>query len=209
MRRERPRRFGEACHVRHLHQDWRGGGGGRPLSRPFYLGTRAEAPRVLRRSGLPCVTWSQGALRGAAIHPFPGARAARAPGAGKTAGRGGRLEPEFVQAASMGAGGRPRSRRLARVRRRCTESREMETPWSLGTGAERGGGCGGAKTFKTGLDGGRHAQRAGHGGGHAGSPCGLKHRRAEADGGGRAERQGLQVHRGARRAADGGTRPLP
>lgn len=52
------------------------------------FGHTAVAHRVLRRSRLPRVTWSQGAPRDATIHSFHNARAARASRAGRTAGRG-------------------------------------------------------------------------------------------------------------------------
>lgn len=57
--------------------------------------TQARACRVLRRSGLPRVTWSQGTPRDAAIHFFHSARAAPASGTRRTAGRSERFEPEF------------------------------------------------------------------------------------------------------------------
>lgn len=66
-----------------------------PLSLFFCLRIPTGARRVLRRSGLPRVTCSQGAPRDAAIHAFYRARATRTSRARRTAGHARRFELEF------------------------------------------------------------------------------------------------------------------
>ena len=91
---------GENCHVIPFNQ----GLGRRPLSLPFYLWTHAHSHGVLRRPGLPRVICSPGApVHATTIHSFHSARAARASGTRKSAGRGDALNRSI--GSSSGAGG--------------------------------------------------------------------------------------------------------